>query len=177
MRKPQRQRGFSLIEVLIAVVVLSTGMLALAALQSSITRNSVAAKARSQAVAVANEVLDLARERATRDENGFANLQSTALQDWVAPDLVGDGPAAQTFQQRITVTRLVAGGPGDPCTEAAPCFREVPANQSVPEGTVGLKQINVDVQWVDDAGINQSVRVSDLIYDVPRTAQNGLLQP
>ena len=51
----QKVRGFSLIEVLIAILVLSTGMLALAALQSSITRNSVSAKARSQAVAAAND--------------------------------------------------------------------------------------------------------------------------
>ena len=45
--------GFSLIEVLIAVLVLATGMLALAALQGSITRNSVDAKIRSQGLAVA----------------------------------------------------------------------------------------------------------------------------
>ncbi|AVP99822.1 hypothetical protein C7S18_22760 [Ahniella affigens] len=177
MRNRQRPRGFSLIEVLIAVVVLSTGMLALAALQSTITRNSVAAKARSQAVAAANDVLDLARERASRDENGFENLQSTGLQDWVVPDIARDGGSPQRFQKRLTVTRLVAGGPGDPCSADAPCFRVLAANQSAPNDTVGLKQVDVDIQWVDDAGITQSVRVSDLIYDVPRTAQYGLLQP
>jgi type IV pilus modification protein PilV len=49
--------GFSLLEVLVAVVVLATGLLALAALQSSLARNSADAKARStMAVLLTNEL-------------------------------------------------------------------------------------------------------------------------
>lgn len=59
VRNPQRRaRGFSLIEALIAVVVLSTGLLALAALQSALIRSSVDARIRSSAAAAAVSIFE-----------------------------------------------------------------------------------------------------------------------
>ena len=46
------RRGFTLLEVMIAVVVLATGMLALASLQGSLTRNSADAKVRGRIAAM-----------------------------------------------------------------------------------------------------------------------------
>jgi len=46
-----RTRGFSLIEVMVAVVVLATGLLAMAALQGALARNSADAKARTAVMA------------------------------------------------------------------------------------------------------------------------------
>jgi Tfp pilus assembly protein PilV len=56
-----RARGFALIEVLIAVVVLATGLIALTALQGALTRASADSKARSQVAAYMTAELDRVR--------------------------------------------------------------------------------------------------------------------
>jgi prepilin-type N-terminal cleavage/methylation domain-containing protein len=53
-----RDRGFSLIEVMIAVVVLSTGLLALAALQANLTRSAADSKVRSRVAALVSSHMD-----------------------------------------------------------------------------------------------------------------------
>ena len=58
----QRPAGFSLIEIMIAVVVLATGMLALAALQGALARNSADAKARGAVMAALNSRMNEIRQ-------------------------------------------------------------------------------------------------------------------
>jgi type IV pilus assembly protein PilV len=60
-----RQRGFTLIEVLIAVIVLAIGFLGMASLQVTATRLNQRAHQRSQATLLAEDLLD--RMRANRD--------------------------------------------------------------------------------------------------------------
>jgi prepilin-type N-terminal cleavage/methylation domain-containing protein len=57
----RQQAGFSLIEVMIAVIVLATGLLALAALQINLTQSSADAKARSRIAALMSSVVDYER--------------------------------------------------------------------------------------------------------------------
>src|SRR5580765_595142 len=55
------QRGFSMLDVLVAIIVLATGLLALAALQGAITRNGANARARAQIAAFTESVIDRMR--------------------------------------------------------------------------------------------------------------------
>lgn len=58
---PTRQRGAGLIEVLVAVLVMSIGLLGVAAMQAVTLRNTQGAASRSQAVMHAHTMLDLLR--------------------------------------------------------------------------------------------------------------------
>ncbi|KAB7623155.1 type IV pilus modification protein PilV [Alkalilimnicola sp. S0819] len=60
----KRQQGLSLIEVLVAVLVLSVGLLGLAGLQAASLKNNHSAYLRSQATILANDMAD--RMRANR---------------------------------------------------------------------------------------------------------------
>lgn len=59
--KANRNRGFSLIEVLVAVLVMAIGMLGIAALQSTALRNNQSAFQRGQAVIHSYTIIDSMR--------------------------------------------------------------------------------------------------------------------
>lgn len=61
-----KARGFSLLEVLVALLVLSIGLLGLASLQATTSRFNYGAYLRSQATTLAYDIAD--RMRANRDE-------------------------------------------------------------------------------------------------------------
>lgn len=77
MRTYRRGRGFSLIEVMVAVFVLSIGLLGMAALMASSLRNNQSADHRSQAVNLAYDALEMMRanvNNTTRyDSPGFSS--------------------------------------------------------------------------------------------------------
>ena len=77
----KRNRGFTLIEVLVAVLVLSIGLLGLAALQASGLRNNYNAYASSQAVILANDMTDRIRANPTEAANGLYNNITAAAAD------------------------------------------------------------------------------------------------
>lgn len=65
MNPPRTQQGTTLIEVLIAVVILAVGLLGMAGLQATSVRTNQGAYYRSQASILANDMAD--RMRANRD--------------------------------------------------------------------------------------------------------------
>lgn len=69
----RRSRGFSLLEVMIAVVILATGLLALAALQGSLTRSSADAKVRGRVAAMLSARMDELRS------SGYGTLVDTPI--------------------------------------------------------------------------------------------------
>jgi type IV pilus assembly protein PilV len=70
-------RGFTLLEVLVAVLVLSIGLLGLAGLQAASLRNNHSGYLRSQATILAYDYID--RMRANRDVALTTNLYETSF--------------------------------------------------------------------------------------------------
>lgn len=64
MKIPMKQSGFTLLEVLVAMLVLTIGLLGLAGLMASSMRNNLSASQRTQATWMAYDIID--RMRANR---------------------------------------------------------------------------------------------------------------
>ena len=74
-----RNRGFTLIEVLIAVIVMSIGLLGLAGLQTAGMRNNHTAYLRSQATVLAYDIVDRMRATRSRTVANLGQLTSYAI--------------------------------------------------------------------------------------------------
>ncbi len=186
MHSMRTDRGFSLIEVLIAVVILSVGLLALASLQLGLIRSSSETKTQSTAMALAKEKLErLASYRALGGADNTCVSPTAGGTNTCYRAIDAEGMAAVDFDpvtagaqsemggvnysRGTTVTRYVF----DKAAVSAPKYFEV-ANTSTDTTVKALtghtylpgkefKRIVVTVQWADSAGITQRVRVEDAI--------------
>ncbi|OYY73386.1 MAG: type IV pilus modification protein PilV [Gammaproteobacteria bacterium 28-57-27] len=75
--RPSRQNGFSILEALIAVLVLSIGLLGVAALQASALRNNQSALERSLAVMQSYSIFDAMRANVAAMRTGNYNMGLT----------------------------------------------------------------------------------------------------
>ncbi|MDD2892709.1 MAG: type IV pilus modification protein PilV [Halothiobacillaceae bacterium] len=99
-QRAKQQHGFALLEVLIAVVVLSIGLLGMAALQSSALRNNQSSLERSQAVIQSYFILDAIRATA-------AQARLSAI-DFPAKRVASDASAAA--YNRVLTDSIPSGG-------------------------------------------------------------------
>jgi type IV pilus assembly protein PilV len=76
MHKINRQRGVSLIEVLVSVLVLAIGLLGVAALQAASVRNTQSSYERSTAVVLTNSIIESMRTYTTQARAGAFALAS-----------------------------------------------------------------------------------------------------
>jgi len=96
----RRAGGFSMIEVLIALVVLAIGLLGLALLQTMNLRYTKNAQQRTLAVNLASELLDTMR--ANRSEIEAYAMVRTDFDSWVPPTGGCDSIAALTSAGNVT---------------------------------------------------------------------------
>lgn len=77
---PQRNTGFTLVEILITVIVLSIGLLGLAGLQISGLRANMSSEARSKATLLANDIIERMRANPLGvDANQYAGINTDSL--------------------------------------------------------------------------------------------------
>lgn len=88
---PARERGLSMIEVMVAVLVLSLGLLGLAALQGVSLRNNQSANYRTQATNLAYEFIDTARAYSDRNPQNLLALVQP-LTTWSKSCSIGADP-------------------------------------------------------------------------------------
>jgi type IV pilus assembly protein PilV len=126
----RRTRGFSLLEVLVALLVLSIGLLGLAGMQMVGLRSNNSASFRGQAVAIANDLAERMRANSgvlnddARDTNGdgiidasdninyFANLLSDAVDCSVTPTCGNADTCSPQQMAAYDFNSVVCGGTG-----------------------------------------------------------------
>jgi len=109
LRLPRRQRGFSLIEGLVAILIFSLGVLALIGLQANSIQQSTAATYRSEATMLTNQLIGQMWTSNRTPATLMTNFQTGGPQYnlWVA-NVQAKLPGAATFPP--TVVPTVVGG-------------------------------------------------------------------
>ncbi len=94
MIKMNRNNGFTLIEVLIATVILAIGLLGLAALQVNSLKNNQSAYMRTQATQMAYDMADRMRSNMVEASTLGLSVYSTVFPENAAPPPAGCTPVA-----------------------------------------------------------------------------------
>jgi prepilin-type N-terminal cleavage/methylation domain-containing protein len=132
----RRDAGFSLIEVMVAVVILATGLIALAALQGALSRNSADAKARGAVAAAMISRLNEFRQTPPADGS---TTNTCVSGNWVCTAQIQGSIGSLTVTDTVA-TMIWKGGTfavlanGDDLTAAQ------------------FKRIAMSAQWTDAAG-------------------------
>lgn len=133
-----QSRGVSLIEALLALVVMSLGMLAVVGVQATLRSNGDLSRQRAEAVRLAQEGIETWRTFTSVTAVGgqplLGNLDYT--------DIVSDGP--------IDVSPPLAN---------AVYLRTRIVSADAPNGSPPLKTLAVSVQWTDRTGAPQQVQL------------------
>lgn len=142
-------KGFSLIEVMVAVVVLATGLLALAALQGALARNSADAKARGAVAAALISRMNDFRQPDGAPSDG-TSTHTCVSGNWVCTAQEQGSIGALTVTDTVT-TMIWKGGTfaalasGDDLTAAQ------------------FKRVAMSAQWTDASGTSKTLAMrSDL---------------
>ena len=163
-------RGFSLLEVLVAVVVLAVGLLALASLQGSLTRSAADAKVRARVAAMLSARMDQLRlggYGALPATNTPITTTSTEADgcDPASTDGWIDCTRAQAALGSLTVAQVVQTFAG------AAVFTE-----SVPSGpnAAQFRRVTLTATWNDATGGN---RLLGIASDISALALTNILVP
>lgn len=141
------KRGFTLIEVLIAMTILSIGILGVAGLAGTVIRSSGYSQALTQATNIAQEKLealvsvDFSNIQATDTATARTDLRRTCTQT--------DFTASKPVYTCVPTTSTVTVG-GKPYTWGyTVSYVDLDASGTASESSDGLKRIDLTVSWTD----------------------------
>ena len=133
----RRQRGITLIEALIAFLVLALGMLAITRSQTHLRMNAEVARQRSEAVRLAQEEIESLR--------AFA--------------VIAAAPGTPSFDAIASDSRTVDAASGYATNTAYLVTRQVDAAA----GSLQARNLRVTVEWTDRAGLAQQIVLGSVI--------------
>ena len=169
----RRPRGFSLIEVLIAIVVLSFGMLALAAVQGSLFRAGAESKARAIATAFAQRRIEDVRSFGALTAGAVSSYEAISTQAITLPVASGtqfygceqvvryryNKPTGK-FQRLNDVNSSISNAGVVTCADT-----NVVAAGAVTSGVPDFKEVKVTVGWLGESGV-KTVEVADSVAGI-----------
>lgn len=157
-----RRSGFSLIEVLIAVLVLATGLLALAALQTRAVRETADARARSQMASFGQALIEEARAA------GYDALTvgtDVSLATTAELSALAGRAGVSSLQETTDVAHYVGAGTD---------FTRFTTLQTVSSNDPQYKQIELGFQWTDASGATRTMNMVTAVSPLSLSS-SGLL--
>ena len=145
MKKNRTQRGFTLMELLIAMVVTVFGLMGIMALHISLTQGTDTVSRSQEAIAIGGQVTESLRSQRGTD---------------MAKTLTGSSTALPPFSVTNYTTKLGRNG----------VSYQVDVAVTAMGTTSNLWRLRVTVNWVDDA----SNQAHALPMEIIRTAQDAL---
>lgn len=144
------RRGFTLIEALIALLVMAFGILALVGMRTLLTRNADVSKQRTEAVRLAEEKIECLRAYTQMTSDATASATRNCMGALLARD---------TWAGMATV----ASDPLNPLTSS---FSNTSYTRNWTLGgatTDPMRPVSVTVAWTDRAGANQTYSLTSVI--------------
>jgi type IV pilus modification protein PilV len=176
----RRQAGFSLIEAMVALLVVAFGMLSIASFQYTLSRSSDVAKQRTEATRIAQKELDRLRSFAQRQGDGDAtDDRYTYIEDLRSSASAQAVPGLNTnTTYNLEREVFIQTRDQNPLPTLTAAFDQVlstgfTASGGTPTGDK-FRLFNVVVSWDDSAGQRQEVRLASTISDGDPSALGGL---
>jgi len=126
LNKHKSNSGFTMIEVLVTLIILSIGLLGLAGLQASSMSNNHNAYLKSQSTLLANDMADRLRANIVgvragnyNNASGMPGIEETCLDAGCAPDVMA---AHDTHEWNTTLAQQLPAGQGTVTSDDAATF-------------------------------------------------------
>jgi type IV pilus modification protein PilV len=144
----RQQRGVSLIEALVSLLVLALGMMSFASLQGRLRQNSDVAKQRAEAVRIAQEDLE-----------NFRAFSTFAVNNTITNNFAYDSVSASAVSKTVLASGVVTKT--NTAYTVSRVLSESPQSAGITDAPT--KNLAVTVSWADRTGTTQSVTLRTMI--------------